>query len=402
MGTSSRYDIPFGPSEWTQYRMKSDKNAVYDNELDSLESKTFQTAGEVRATPVVVGNKLFVGNHKSGDVFAFDVNTGKELWSNKVPNWVHSEMIYHDGKVYVGAGNRMFQDDGTRGMGTSGVYAFDAETGKLIWEHQTDGEVMPTPVYRKGAIYAVTGDSHLYKLDSETGKLIKKAAINSRISMSSPANDGGKLYMGGVDKKRDYFFSAYDMKKDTFEWQKFLPAVTEGLDDVPPAVDQDIVVTTAVERERKAGKMGEHFIYAFRTDSGKLLWKKSLGTGRLVKNNKSGAPMIYKDKVYLGSPMTKTFYAFDLKTGKKVWEFENERIKAPPVAKNDVVYFANAKGLVCALDTETGKEVGKVALDGVLAPSGPTIINDTLFVGSQNTKVYAVPLKEFYRHQKTD
>ncbi|MDN6627033.1 MAG: PQQ-binding-like beta-propeller repeat protein, partial [Pisciglobus halotolerans] len=134
----------------------------------------------------------------------------------------------------------------------------------------------------------------------------------------------------------------------------------------------------------------------------KLLWKKSLGTGRLVKNNKSGAPMIYKDKVYLGSPMTKTFYAFDLKTGKKVWEFENERIKAPPVAKNGVVYFSNAEGLVYALDTESGKEVGKVALDGVLATSGPTIINDTLFIGSQNTKVYAVSLMEFYRDKKID
>src|SRR5699024_1615973 len=86
----------FGPEEWHQYRMKSDKNAVFDNGSDSLEFKKFQTAEEVRATPVVVGNKLFIGNHESGDLFAFDVNTGEEIWHNQAPNWIHSEMIYHD------------------------------------------------------------------------------------------------------------------------------------------------------------------------------------------------------------------------------------------------------------------------------------------------------------------
>src|SRR5699024_2126730 len=86
---------------------------------------------------------------------------------------------------------------------------------------------------------------------------------------------------------------------------------------------------------------------------------------------------------------------YELETGEKLWEYEDEKMKAPPVAKDDVVYFSNVKGFVHALDAETGEHLDKKELGGTLAPSGPIIINDTLIIGSQDSNVYAVPLDEF-------
>lgn len=387
----------FGPDEWHQYRMNSDKNAVFDNGSDPLEFKTFKTAEEVRATPVVVGDTLFIGNHESGDVFAFDVNTGEELWHNEVPNWIHSEMIYHDGKVYVGVGNRFFQDNGIRGTGENGIFAFDAETGDLLWKYNTEGEVMPTPAYYDGAVYATTGDRHLYKLDPDSGELIHQAEIGKVISMSAPAIDDDTLFVGGSGPL-PYTFSAYDLETDEFKWQEEFPDVFSGLDDVPSAVHENTVITTALEKADD-GESPEHFIYALDTETGEIQWKESLGVGEMVKNNKSGAPMIYDNKVFVGSPITKTFYAYDLETGEKLWEFENEVMKAPPVAKDDIVYFSNVKGSVYALDVDSGELLGEVELEGTLAPAGPIIINDTMFIGSQDTNVYAVPLTDFTEDQ---
>lgn len=159
----------FGPDEWEQYRMNSDKNAVYENGSDALDAKTFKTANEVRSTPVIVGDRLFIGNHDSGELFAFDVNTGEKIWEEQAPNWIHSEMIYHDEKVFVGFGNRFFQDNGIRGTEESGVLALDAESGQKLWKYNTEGEVMPTPAYYDGHIYITTGDRHLYKLDPDSG-----------------------------------------------------------------------------------------------------------------------------------------------------------------------------------------------------------------------------------------
>ncbi|MFC3018325.1 outer membrane protein assembly factor BamB family protein [Virgibacillus litoralis] len=363
---------------------------MFDNGSDSLQYQTYQTAEQIRATPVVAGDKMFVGNHNSGDLFAFDVKTGEKLWQNKAPNWVHSEMIYHDGKVFVGFGNRFFQGDGIRGTEESGVLALDAESGDILWKYNTKGEVMPTPAFYEGSVYVATGDKHLYKLDPASGDLLEKIEIGSTVSMSSPNITNDTLYVGGSGPL-PFTFSAYDLTNEEFKWQTEFPEVFAGLDDVPPAVSDNIVVTTALTGN---SDNPEHWLYALDAETGDIIWQKTLGTGEFVKNNKSGAPIIYEGKIFVGSPITKTFYAYDLKSGEKLWEYENEVMKAPPVAKDGVVYFSNTKGMVYALDSENGNVVGQKELNGTLAPSGPIIINDTLFVGSQDSNVYAVPLTE--------
>lgn len=388
----------FGPEEWHQYRLNSDKNAVFNNGSEPLEYRIFETAHEVRATPVIAGNKLFVGNHKSGDLFAFDVNTGEELWHNKAPNWIHSEMIYHDGAVFVGFGNRFFKDNGIRGTEESGVLALDAKTGDVLWKFNTDGEVMPTPAYYKGSLYVTTGDKHLYKLNTDNGELLHKAKIGSTVSMSSPNITEDTLYVGGSGPL-PYTFSAYNLTSDEFKWQTEFDKVVAGLDDVPPAVFKNSVVTTAVEGSYENP---EHFIYTLDTETGEIVWKESMGTGDMVKNNKSGAPIIYDGKVFVGSPITKTFYSYDLNSGEKLWEFKNEIMKAPPAAEDGIVYFSNTQGMIYALDSDTGDVVGKKELNGTLAPSGPIIINDTLFVGSQDSNVYSMPLTDIVESEQTE
>ena len=387
----------FGPEEWHQYRMQGDKNPVFNNGSEPLSYQTYDTPNEVRATPVIVGNRLFIGNHETGELNAFDLHSTEQLWETQAPNWIHSEMIYHNGKLYVGYGNRFFQDNGIRGTEENGVLALDAETGDILWNFRTLGEVMPTPAYNDGAVYITTGDKHLYKLDPDTGELLHKANIGSVVSMSAPNITGNTLYVGG-GSPIPYTFSAFDLESDEFKWQIEFPEVYAGLDDVPPAVSDGIVVTTALEKADD-GENPEHFMYAMDIESGEIIWKESLGMGEMVPNNKSGAPMIYDGNIYVGSPITKTFYAYDLKSGDKLWEFENEVMKAPPVAQDGIVYFSNAEGFVYALNAETGEQLGEKELNGTLAPAGPVIINDTLFIGSQDSNVYAVPLTDFKEKQ---
>ncbi|WP_066172630.1 PQQ-binding-like beta-propeller repeat protein [Bacillus marinisedimentorum] len=411
----------FGPDEWLEYRLKDDNNAVYQNEgTKPLEPRIFETEDEVRSTPVVADNKIFIGNHNTGGLFAYDVLSGDLLWETKLPNWIHSEAIYHDNTVYVGFGNRFYQkNNGIRGTGESGVMALDAETGEIKWKANTKGEVMPTPVYHDGFVYAASGDRNLHKIDAESGKTVKEIELESVVSMSSPNLYEGNIFLGG---SVPYSFYSVDLSKEQRAWERGIPEAVAGLDDVPPAIHNDIAVTTALDQkepvplrevyenfgaiqvyeeivksavgqllDKERMSYYEHMIYALDTESGEIVWKDSLGTGTIVKNNKSGAPMIYDGKVFLGSPITKQFYAYDLENGDELWKFENEVIKAPPVAADGIVYFSNAKGYVHAMDAGTGEEIGRKKLGGTLAPSGPIIINDTLFIGSQDSNVYALP-----------
>ncbi|SDJ11796.1 outer membrane protein assembly factor BamB family protein [Salimicrobium halophilum] len=412
-------EATFGPDSWLEYRLNDKNNPVYDEDgTDPLEAVTFETGDQIRSTPVVIGDRLFAGNHNTGEMFAFDIKSGELLWENQAPNWIHSEMIYQGGTVYVGFGNRFFEN-GIRGTGQSGVMAVDAETGETLWQTETDGEVMPTPVYHEGYVYAATGDRHLYKMEESSGEVEEKINLGHIVSMSSPNYYEDHIFVGG-GAPRPYTFSAVDVEEDTVTWQTEMPDAFAGLDDVPPAISEDIVVTTALEgpgplplkqvydnsgaveayKELVKSLVGnqkeypEHVMYAMDTNNGELLWKKSLGSGEMVKNNKSGAPMIYDGRVYVGSPITETFYSYDLQTGEKQWEFRNTTMKAPPVADDGVVYFTNAEGYVHAMDAETGEEIGRKELGGTLAPSGPIIMNDTLIVGSQDSNVYALPVEE--------
>ncbi|WP_411843906.1 PQQ-binding-like beta-propeller repeat protein [Salinicoccus sp. HZC-1] len=382
----------FGAEEWTQYRMGPDKNAVIDSGHEPLEHMRLATEEEVRATPVVADGKVFIGNHDSGEIMAFDLEDGSKIWETHAPNWIHSEAIYHEGKVYVGYGNRDFNEDGTRGTGESGVMALDAETGETVWEFNTEGAVMPTPAIYGDHLYAATGGRHLYKLTLDEGTPEHKYDLGSVVTMSSPSIYEDTLYVGGGRPDPQTFY-AYDLQEDDIKWKKEFPDVAMGLDDVPPAAADGIILTTALVYNEDGES--EHEIYAMDTETGEIVWKDNWGTGKPVENNKSGAPMIHDGKVFVASPKTETYYAYDLKTGEQLWAVKGTAAKAPPVAQDGIVYFANEEGVVTGIDIERGEKVKEKELGGTLSPAGPVIANDTLFVGSRDSYVYVVPLSDF-------
>lgn len=414
-----------GQRDWTQYRFNSSNNPVIDNNELDLFNQPIKTTNQIRSTPVVADNKVFVGNHKSGKLYAFNLNTGELLWKNQAPNWVHSEMIYVDGQLFVGYGNRYFQDSGLRGTGESGLLSLDPDNGHILWQFETDGEVMPTPAYYKDTVYMTTGDKHLYGLDPDKGTKKWSLDLGGYASMSSPNIKDGVLYVGSYASP--YKFFAVDLDKKEVKWEHAFEKVISGLDDVPPVVsDDDLIYTTAVKKTNepleartvynKEGSLPAYkqivkiaigdliqkpprmkrkqVLYAMDADTGQLKWSKPLGNGKKVTNNRSGAPMLYHNKVFVGSPITQSFYAFNAKTGEKLWDYQSYLNKAPPAAKDNVVYFTDTKGLVYGFDTESGKLLGKKRLGGKLAPSGPIIVNDHLIVGSQDHDVYSVATEE--------
>lgn len=408
----------FGPSEWTQYRLSTTHNAVFDNGASALPDRHFETSGQVRATPVVVGNHLYVGNHETGGLFAFDIRTGKALWDyyepgwRHAPNWVHEDMIYADGRLYLGYGNRMFSSADVRGTGKSGVMAVDPDTGATVWNHTTIGEVMPAPAYWHGQILVATGGARVLALDAKTGEELWQLELPGWVSMSAPNINNGVLYVGALNS-----VVAVDLKTHKQLWRY---DETGSFTDVPPAIaDDGVVVMTAVkpyadmtEQEKQRwpqARQYTQFIYGFDAGSGELLWKTLMGYGPKQRNNTSGAPAIADGQAYVGSPYTDSFFCFDVETGKKLWEYRvNAPIKGAPAIADGRVYFGDTQGYLHVLNADTGrmlhdadgKPIRKRRVGGsvanaktvALAPGGPVVINDNIFVGSQDGNVYSISI----------
>src|SRR5699024_4406784 len=104
-------------NDWTQFRLNKENNPVIKNDSINKYIDKISTNNEIRSTPVVVDDKIFVGNHDSGELSAYNIETGRLLWKNEAPNWVHSEIIHVNDRLFVGYGNRFVQENGIRGTG---------------------------------------------------------------------------------------------------------------------------------------------------------------------------------------------------------------------------------------------------------------------------------------------
>lgn len=384
-----------GSGPWQQSRFNASRNPVLSSGVDQVHTGAISTPDEVRATPTITDGKMFVGNHDSGYLQAFDLAGGEQLWQAQAPNWVHSEMVHREGSVLVGYGNRTMGEDSIRGTGDSGVLSLDADSGEVLWQLETAGEVMPTPAVVGDSVYIATGDQHLYEIDPETGEDTERADLGGNVNMSHPAVSDGMLYVGASGHTPNVL-TAYDTEAEQVAWQHEFEE-TRSMGDVPPAVADGIVVTTApiTLPEDEYDEVHErHMIYALDAETGELLWEDDLGHGPTIQNNRSGAPMIDDGTVFVGSPITEASYAYDLQSGEHLWTYHTGGVKGAPVAQDDTVFFSTMGGWIHALDAETGEKLGERHLGGPLAPSGPAIVDDVLVVGSQDGNVYLTPISE--------
>ncbi len=131
--------------------------------------------------PVVADNKLFIGFNDQDKVVAFDLESGKELWSFYADGPVRLPLVFNKGKIYFTG------DDGY-------CYALDAGSGDLVWRRllapsgnlllgnkrlismwpARGGIVVKDDIiYTAASIFPMMG-TFIYALDATTGDIVWK------------------------------------------------------------------------------------------------------------------------------------------------------------------------------------------------------------------------------------
>jgi outer membrane protein assembly factor BamB len=154
----------------------------------------------------------------------------------------------------------------------------------------------------------------------------------------------------------------------------------------------------------------DHFVYAINQSDGKQLWAFKT-QGRVT-----SSPAVFAGKVFVGS-YDGNLYALDAKTGEQRWKFAfagEHRFTAPhlhgsmPVAEfmpdpfdfflssptivQDTLYIGSGDGNVYALDIESGALRWKFKTGNVVHAT-PAVANDTVYVGSWDSYFYALDAK---------
>jgi len=133
-------------------------------------------------------------------------------------------------------------------------------------------------------------------------------------------------------------------------------------------------------------------------DPGSLYW--TFQTGGAI----WGTPAVQDDVLYIGSD-DKNLYALDTISGEVQWQFATgDVVRSTPALANGNVYFESDDGYLYAVDSQTGAEAWRTDIGNVIASeardpggtvfdylqSSPTIVDDTLYIGSADGNVYAV------------
>jgi len=114
----------------------------------------FKTGGFINTKPVVFKGLVFISSDK---LYCLDKETGRLLWDHEtLGNMRSSAVISEENRIYFSIG---------------GLYCLDVFTGNIIWEFWRGGWTDNQPVVDSDRVYNMAGKK-IYCLDACNGSLI--------------------------------------------------------------------------------------------------------------------------------------------------------------------------------------------------------------------------------------
>lgn len=122
----------------------------------------------------------------------FRTPDGREGWALQIPGGRPiATPAYWNGMLFVGGG-----------YGSHEFYAFDAQSGKLVWKMQTGDDGPTAAVVEDGLVAFNTESCTVIVANAETGAVVWQEWLGDPL-MSQPAIDAGRLYLAFPQSRGD-------------------------------------------------------------------------------------------------------------------------------------------------------------------------------------------------------
>jgi outer membrane protein assembly factor BamB len=332
--------------------------------------------GFPQGPPAVADGVLYVGAENTDlqqyAVYALNADSGDFIWKSATAGPPFGSPAVAFGLVYVVAGN---------------VYAFDANTGALVWQSQ-DSNCQYSPTLVNGTVYVVCDSNVVYALNAETGTPFWQYSTKGRIN-ASPSVDNGMLYVNSGDG------NLYALNADTgvVNWQRQL-----GASLAPPTTLSGYAGGQAVANGVLYLGVRNHF-YALNASTGASMWTDGLMLGPYAPGL---TPAVANGIVYVPAPEYGFVYALEAGTGTTLWKYQayNGGAVASPVIANGVVYVPSVTGAfgegvytIAAIDARTGEPLWQHTSGGIpnfgRSPT-PAVVNGMIYCSLAESGVTGV------------
>ncbi|HZI46171.1 MAG TPA: PQQ-binding-like beta-propeller repeat protein, partial [Pyrinomonadaceae bacterium] len=300
------------------------------------------------------------------------------------------------------------------------VMCFNADTGKLLWEHKFNVFLSDVPPHRvgwaspvgdpsTGNVYVLGVGGSLLGLNRD-GKVLWERSLGEDFGLLtthggrtvSPIIDGDLVLVSGVTfqwgqhGRGAHRFMAFDKKTGETMWISAPGGRPYDTTYAPPI----IVNVNGTRLLIQGGSDG--FVYAIKPQTGEPVWKieiskRGLNTGVVVHNNFA---ILTHSEENLESSEMGMMLAVDA-TAKG--EVKKDQIKwstygwqggfSSPVLDGDRLYQVDNGANIAAFDVNTGKQLWIKNL-GTIQKASPVFADGKLYVGTENGKFYILKPSE--------
>ncbi len=335
----------------------------------------------ITADPVAGGGRIYTLDSDAGLV-ATGLG-GETLWSvNLLPTFERGGGV--SGGALALDGDMLFATTGYREL-----VALDAATGQVIWRQQLDaGLTAPTVV--GDTVYVVSRDSQAWSIDRGDG----------RIRWQLPASPVGAVLSGGgaapavTDQFVIFPFGSGEIvasmrQSGTEIWRTNVAGGRRGVayNDLNEITSDPVVVGNVIYAGNQSGR-----VVALDGRTGARLWAADEG---------AYSPVVPAgDSLFFVSDRNELIRV-DANTGNRIWGTElplyqqdRERRRRAvfthygPILAGGQLVVASGDGLIRFFSPESGALTGTAEIRGGAA-AHPIVVNDTLYVVSQDGRLHA-------------
>jgi len=312
------------------------------------------------------GNRLFAAG-RDGDVAAFDLKTGKQLWRVET-------------KLTLAGGTGVGSDVVAVGSGDGQVVVLSADNGAQRWRADVKGEVLSAPAVSENQVIVRTVDGKLRGLALSDGAEVWSAEQQiPKLTLRGAAAPvvAHDVAISGFDNGR---VLAVNLRDGATVWESPV-SPSHGRTELERLNDIDAPVKVAGDDVFVAGFQGRAAMLAL--DSGQIWWTRDLSSYRGVD--------VDDEQMYI-STSEGDLVALKRRSGVEVWRndsLKRRSLSAPAVA-GDYVAVADLEGYVHWFDRATGTIAGRVKTGGDRVTNAPLSVNDNVYVITDKGDIVAL------------
>ena len=294
------------------------------------------------------------------------------------------------------------------------VMCFNADTGKLLWEHRFNIYLSDVPPHRigwaspvgdptTGNIFVFSGGGSLISLNRD-GKVLWERSLGEDFGLLtthggrtvSPIIDGdlvivsGVMFMWGTHGRGGHRFVAFDKKTGETMWVSSPGQRPYDTTYAPP-----IIVNVNGTRLLIQGA-SDGFVHAIKPQTGEPVWryeisKRGLNTGVVVRG--TTAILTHSEENLDSSEMGRMVAVDatakgDIKPDQVKWTNKGwQGGFSSPVIDGDRLYQIDNGANIAAFDVNTGKQLWLHNL-GTIQKASPVFADGKLYVGTENGKFF--------------